>query len=222
MGSLLDSKALLMPQVLKEEMRARILAAALEEFASRGYPATTMASIAARAGTGAAGLYRYFESKEALFAAVVPAPIARSFESLLSRRVRSLAAAAGAKEDTGDEMLAFWEAHRLAVVILLDRAEGTPYEHFGARFVDQLVDLTSAEFRRATPGLVMDAPTRFVLRRIFENTRSMIASILEAHEDSANMRSAIAAFWAYQIAGLQGFARRATKGRAPRSRSTRA
>lgn len=195
-----------MPQVLKEEMRERILAAALSEFAARGYPTATMAGIAARAGTGAAGLYRYYDSKEALFAAVVPESLARSFETLLSRRVRSLAAAMGPQDDTGHEMLTFWETHRLAVVILLDRAAGTPYEHFGVRFVDQLVDLTLTELRRAQAGLKVEAPARFVLRRIFENTRSMIASILEAHEDPQAMRAAIASFWAYQIAGLQGFA----------------
>lgn len=195
-----------MPQVLKEEVRARILAAALAEFAGRGYPATTMSNIAARAGTGAAALYRYYENKEALFDAVVPESLARAFEALLSRRVRSLAAAVGPQDETGAEMLTFWEKHRLAVVILLDRAEGTPYAHFGARFVDQLVDLTLIELKR--PGLKIDAPARFVLRRIFENTRSMLASILEAHDDPKDMRAAIETFWAYQIAGLQGFARK--------------
>lgn len=196
-----------MPQVLKEELRTRILEAALAEFAAHGYPATTMSNIAARAGTGAAALYRYYENKEALFDAVLPESIARSFETLLSRRVRSLAAAVGPRDETGNEMLAFWEAHRLAVVILLDRAEGTPYAHFGTRFVDQLVELTLAELKR--PAHKVDAPAKFVLRRIFENTRSMIASILEAHEDPRHMRAAIETFWAYQISGLKGFARKA-------------
>ena len=205
-----------MPQVLKEEVRGRILRAALAEFAARGYVAATMSSIAVRAEMGAPGLYRYYESKEALFAAAIPESLARIFEGLLSRRVRALAAAVGPKDETGAEMLAFWEAHRLEVVILLGRAEGTPYAHFGTRFVDQLVELTLAEMKVASGGHKVDAPTRFVLRHIFENTRTMLASILEAHEEPRAMRDAIEAFWSYQIAGLQGLTRKLTNVAAPK------
>lgn len=204
LARLLDPTARLMPQVLKEEVRARILEAARTEFATRGYVDATMASIAARADTGAAALYRYFPSKHALFEAVVPPSVVHELEALLTRRVRSLGAALGQGDETGEAMLAFWEANRLAVVILLDRSVGTPYASFGERFVNRLVKLTRAELARR--GGSLDAPTRFVLRRIFENTRSMLASILEAHEDPRAMRAAVQSFWAYQIAGLHGLA----------------
>jgi AcrR family transcriptional regulator len=203
MAALLDPADRLMPQVLKPELRARIVQAALAEIASGGYVETTMAAIAERAGMGTAGLYRYYPSKEALFDAAVPESIARAFEALLARRVRALGAALGAADETGEEMLAFWEAHRLAVVILLDRAEGTPYAHFAVEFVDALVGLTTTELENQ--GRCLDAPARFVLRGIFVNTRTMLARILEAHEDPQNMRAAIRTFWAYQIAGLNGF-----------------
>jgi len=48
-----------MPQVLKEGVRERILAAALEVFARDGFVSATMASIAARAERGAATIYSY-------------------------------------------------------------------------------------------------------------------------------------------------------------------
>ena len=103
-------------------------------------------------------------------------------------------------------MLDFWARHRLEVVILLDRAQGTAQASFGERFVDALVALTVRQLRRAHPGVRLGAESRFVVRRIFENTRSTLASILEHHPDEREMRAAVVAFWSYQIAGLRGFA----------------
>jgi AcrR family transcriptional regulator len=196
-----------MPQVLKDDVRVRIEAAALEVFAARGYARATMTAIAERAGVGTASTYRYHAGKRALFDAVVPREIARDFEALLDRRVHALArrmrAGRRGGADLGDELLRFWMAHRLAVVILLDRADGTSYAGFGARFVERLVDATMG----APGGGRPPRAARFVLARIFDSTRRTLAAILEAHADEDGLRQAIEAFWSYQIPGLEGFAR---------------
>lgn len=54
----------------REERRGRILAAAGRVFTKRSYPAASMDEIAAEAGLGKPTLYRYFRSKDTLFAAV--------------------------------------------------------------------------------------------------------------------------------------------------------
>lgn len=207
-----------MPQVLKEEVRQRILAAALDVFAAHGYVGATMTQIAERAGLGTASLYRYYTSKGELFDAVVTPELARRFESLLERRVRALSrnvlgGAPRPEADQGEEMLRFWVENRLAVVILLDRAAGTAYERYGERFVELLVTETLAQIRAAHPGLRVSAPARFVLARIFENTRRMLAAILEAHEGERALREAIELFWSYQIPGIRGFAARVSEER---------
>ena len=201
-----------MPQVLKEEVRQRILTSALEVFATRGYADATMSDIAAQAGLGTASLYRYYASKEALFEAVVTPALAARFEALLEKRVRALASlrlsdAPGPSDERGEEMLRFWVENRLAVVVLLDRAAGTDYAHYGERFVELLVSTTLAQLRAAHPGLRISATARFVLTRIFENTRRMLAAILAEHEQEKALREAIEAFWSYQIPGLEGFAK---------------
>lgn len=198
-----------MPQVLKDEVRARIESAALDVFAERGYAAATMAAIADRAGVGTASTYRYFAGKRELFDAVVRPALAAEFESLLDRRVRALSRAfrgeaAGAGDDLGAELLRFWVRHRLAVAILLDRAEGTAHAGFGARFVERLVAATVAD---VDPRGRATAPARFVLARIFDGTRRTLAAILASHPDERALRDAIEAFWSYQIPGLQGFVR---------------
>jgi AcrR family transcriptional regulator len=50
----------------KEDKRARILRAALELFAERGFHGTAVPLVAERAGVGAGTIYRFFESKEEL------------------------------------------------------------------------------------------------------------------------------------------------------------
>ncbi|WNG47375.1 TetR/AcrR family transcriptional regulator [Archangium minus] len=200
-----------MPQVLKDDVRERILVSALQVFAAHGYIGATMTAIAEGAGLGTASLYRYYASKGELFDAVVTPALAERFEALLEQRVRALAQVALSDasrpvDDHGEEMLRFWVENRLAVVVLLDRAEGTAYAHYGERFVEQLVSASLAQIRATHPGVRVSTTARFVLTRIFENTRRMLAAILEEHESERALREAIEGFWSYQIPGLRGFA----------------
>ncbi len=56
---------------IKEEVRRRLLAAAVDEFATRGYPGANINRISRAAGYAQGTIYNYFPSKQALFAAVV-------------------------------------------------------------------------------------------------------------------------------------------------------
>jgi AcrR family transcriptional regulator len=198
-----------MPQVLKDEIRERIIHAALEVFAERGYEGATMTAIAELAGIGTASTYRYFAGKRELFETLITPELVHRFESLLDRRVHALARSVLAStpqgtDDLGDEMMRFWVESRLAVVILLDRARGTAYAGFADRFVERLVVSTLAELgANRHPGAI----ARAVLTQIFDGTRRSLAALLEDHADELALREAIEAFWSYQIPGLQGFAR---------------
>src|SRR5881409_4312197 len=55
----------------KDERPAELLAAALEVFGERGFAATKLTDVARRAGVTKGTVYLYFDSKEALFKAVV-------------------------------------------------------------------------------------------------------------------------------------------------------
>jgi len=206
-----------MPQVQKPEVRERIVAAALAAFSRNGFSATTMSEIARGAEMAVANLYRYYASKEELFAAAVPQGTVTRFERLLERSVHAHARLAGLEgpsdESAARELLEFWIQERLVVVVLLDRAQGSAHEAFGERFVERLVAVSLSEIRRARPGVVITREARLVLQQIFENTRRMIATLLESCPDEAAIRRAVAAFRSYQVAGLGGFARALGAGR---------
>jgi AcrR family transcriptional regulator len=95
----------------KEARPDEILAAALDSFAARGFAATRLEDVAARAGISKGTLYLYFKSKEELFEAVVRATLlpnlariealAASFEgrsaTLLERLLLTIAAVVGSQ-----------------------------------------------------------------------------------------------------------------------------
>src|SRR5262249_53204374 len=55
----------------RDERRAAILAAALEEFATRGFAATRLDDVARRAGVAKGTIYLHFRDKESLFQELV-------------------------------------------------------------------------------------------------------------------------------------------------------
>lgn len=188
-----------MVQVLKASVRARIQDAALRSFAEHGYSGTSMAMIAAAAGTAPANLYRYYPAKERLFDAVVPGSLARDHDWLLDARIAALAAGGTAETVTATELLDFWVEHRLAVAVLLDRAEGTRFAAYPAAFVDRLTGHACQSLTSESSPEQLE-----ILRLVFDNTRRAIARILAGGQDREHIRALITAFWSYQLPGLRG------------------
>lgn len=60
-----------MPQVLKEEIRQKILKSALNEFIKKGYLNASMKEIAKGSGIAVGNVYNYFKDKEKLFDTLV-------------------------------------------------------------------------------------------------------------------------------------------------------
>ena len=86
-----------------------ILDAALAEFTERGFDAARMEDIARRAGLSKAGVYLYFQSKEALLKALIEAKIAP-----LAQQAAALAKAGEADPVLALRLLARTAAARLA------------------------------------------------------------------------------------------------------------
>jgi len=81
-------------ELKQEQTRARLLDAAAQVFARRGYHVATLEEVAAEAGFTKGAVYSNFESKEALFLALVDQEIAK--------RVRAIAAVVEAGTAGGD------------------------------------------------------------------------------------------------------------------------
>lgn len=142
----------------KERRRESILAAAKRVFAKKGFHATKMSDVARAARVSYGSIYWYFDSKEALFDAVIEAE---------ERRLRAHIQAALAPGGENGDIVAhlreavrttfeFFERDRAATRLLFrESSSRRVYEHF----VDDIEDMVRAGQRR---GVVIDAPPRLV------------------------------------------------------------
>lgn len=124
-----------------------ILDAALGEFAAHGFDAARMEDVAKRAGLSKAGLYLYFDSKEALLDALIAREIAP-----IAERVRALAMAGTADPAGTLRLIALTAAAKLSeprlfqvprLVISISNRFPDLAARYRARVVE--VALTSAE-----------------------------------------------------------------------------
>ena len=197
-------------QVLKEEVEQRIRQAALHVFAERGFIHAGVADIAREARVSSGNVYRYFESKEVLFEAVVPRALSTKLLRLLGRRVRALSGVrdvghlpGSAFFSAAEQLVDFSLAHRLETVILLSRTAGTPLEGFDEKLVRFLEKLAVAHFRKLDPSYLSDPGSQIVLRIAYENMVRAMAIILERSGDEGEIREAVKAYSRYHLAGLK-------------------
>lgn len=204
-----------MAQVLKDHVRQRIVAAALDDFAARGFTGASVADIATAAGTSTGNVYRYFATKDALFAAAVPAPVAEGMLVLVRQRIDAVDGVRDVRSlptsspwhAASEKLLAYTIEHRAEAVVLLSpgRAAGTAHHAFRERMVDELCRLALGWARSVRPAWSPAAADRFVLERIYRAFVSTLADILQAYRTEAAIRRAVARFTSYHLAGLQAF-----------------
>lgn len=125
-------------QVLKEEVRERILAAAVQVFYEKDFRSAKMQEIACLADVSTSLLYSYFENKEKLFNSVVSSfpfdfdQVARKEESLLSGTPSEKYQA------VVEEPLLDMLAHHKLLVILVDKSQGTVYEDAKDKYIGSI------------------------------------------------------------------------------------
>lgn len=121
----------------KTQTYERIIPAAREEFLEKGFEQASMRSIASRAGMSAAGIYRHFPDKEALFAELAE-PAVRAvrewcrghaewnYERLKEGALEAMWQKGGERELVFQVIYPHFQAFKL----LLCRSEGTRYADF--------------------------------------------------------------------------------------------
>jgi AcrR family transcriptional regulator len=190
--------SLLVVQRLKTEVRQQIVDAAAALFAREGHDATSVAAVATRAGVSTGNVYRYFPSKEALFAAVVPA----DFVAELQRRTRDQIEALHVVSDRdldaiaptsryavlSEELVEFSIENRERVVIVLARADGTPFSSFEADFRKDLTEWAFAYVRATWPAIPITAPLRFTVDRAYRSFLASLAAAFLEHDDPRRLR----------------------------------
>lgn len=126
----------------KGDTHRRVRDAAMREFLEKGFERTTMRDVAGAAGITAAGLYRHFADKEAMFAAMVE-PFLKSFRIFYEGRKTEdyeyleQGNLDGMWQDEGfmEKFLSLMYEYRNELKLLLCCSEGTRYASFLHDFV---------------------------------------------------------------------------------------
>jgi len=150
----------------KEARPSELLAAALDLFVEKGFAATRLEDVAARAGVSKGTLYLYYENKEALFKAVIQ-------EGIIPVIVENEAIAAqhtGSSFDLMEKLLANWWTKigqtAFAGIPKLMVAEARNFPELGRYYVENVINrgraLVGSALRRGMAGgefRVMDVET---------------------------------------------------------------
>jgi AcrR family transcriptional regulator len=201
-----------MPSFLKEPRWSRrkearpeeITAAALELFSERGYAATRLDDVAARAGVSKGTLYLYFANKEELFKAV----LREGFISPLAEMRDAVQRYEGSTFDLVEMLVRGWWQHvgatRLSAIPKLIIAEARNFPEVARFYADEVVrpgreavaaivrrGIERGEFRAVDPrvvGQLLIAPLFMVA--VWRNSLAVCtteridpAPFLEAHID---------------------------------------
>lgn len=138
-------------QVLKEDIRSRVLAVAKLQFGQKGYSKTTMREIAGLAGVGVGNIYNYFANKDELFCEVVH-PVLYALEAMLQEhhgiRGEDIMMMRSEKYLRAciDEYVSLVDTHRELMEILLFRSQGSSLEHFRENYTDRSTEVVKAWF----------------------------------------------------------------------------
>ena len=140
-----------MPQPISSTLD-RIHAAARDEFLAKGYQAASLRNIVKTAGVTTSAFYGYYDSKEALFAALVDEPYRHVLETYRTavfgfevlRPEEQVTQMGQVGKTCMQELLVYMDARRPVFRLILQGAEGTPY----AGLIDELVAMEVAATER--------------------------------------------------------------------------
>lgn len=126
-------------QYLKDEVRNRIMTAALQEFKEKGYLDASMRKIASEAGVALGNVYRYFKNKEELFNELME-PVYILFMSELKKHMDNASAvyAIDALELVADQFIKILKEYSTQFLILVDKSQGTKFAHTREQLIEHI------------------------------------------------------------------------------------
>lgn len=132
-------------QIQKDEVKNKILNAAIEEFLVSGYENSSMRVIAANAGITVGNIYSYFNGKDALFETIVLSTVTQIKSLILMNlSTNNTITKTSAMEITNQIMNTFLNNYQ-EFLILMNSAKGSKYENIKSAIQVQIKDRLIAD-----------------------------------------------------------------------------
>ncbi len=140
-------------QVKKEEVRKKILKAAVKEFKNSGYKNATMRKISNSSGIPIGNLYRYYQNKETLFNSIV-ADVYDELKDLFKKGMeRDEQTVEGRSLYFFNKLIDIYTANYDKTYILLHRNVGTKYENVQRELGNYFQDKITTNVRENNPNI---------------------------------------------------------------------
>lgn len=196
-------------QVLKEEIRDNIIAAAVEEFYVYGYERASMRNIARSAGISVSNTYNYYQNKAQLFESIVE-PVYRQVKAIFQGSLKQYSGR-GLGDDTIPAftgyitgMLLRMDARQCRLLIILaEKSDGTRFEKSG----EEMVALLKAHLIEAVTG--QEKPDRvkeelmYILDIIAANYIDGLLRILKEYRGRSWAEANIKTLLTYHLNGIK-------------------
>ena len=134
------------------------------EFLKNGYQRASLRMICKSAGVTTGAFYFSFESKEALFKAILE-PLVNQYEALLGELMKGEIENPATGVDADKIMMQFLLAHREEVMIIMHGADGSCYENYHQR-VEEFMRHSFAAYYRSQLGCEPDETLVRVLAKM--------------------------------------------------------
>lgn len=183
-------------QVLKDDVRNKILRSALTEFRHHGYQDSSMRRIAAHAGITTGNIYRYFKNKECLFDELIQPAYERFVAYIVEIKQEIDHTFSKDAADTlkyirkvDNTVVELFRESGTEVMILLNRSGGSKYAQVKQELVQLTFRILEKVFVITKGGLSpLDEAERKVILMLAMTLMEGVCKILREHEDGDTIK----------------------------------
>lgn len=190
-------------QVLKEDLKDRILEVALMEFSDNGFENASLRSIAKNSGMTVGNLYRYFKHKEDLFYNVIT-PAYSKLMILIEKSIEfnKRTDHTGCIEHLADLLLKIHSEHRKELLIIFEGSKGTRYEKTRKEIVSLLEGFLKELFKSKVDGWETIIEDDFLFNVIAAGFIDGLIMIAKHYEGEENIKKLVPQFIAFYFKNL--------------------
>ena len=128
-------------------VKDRLLRSACSEFIQSGFKKASIRNIASGAGVTIGALYYFYSSKEELFLELTRRK-AEKFEKLFEEWIEAELEDPSVASSNEHAMMDFFLNNKEAFILIVEKAEGTAFEGYAAKYLERFTDVTRRFFRK--------------------------------------------------------------------------
>ena len=180
----------LMPQVLKDEVRDKIIRTAERLFVGLGYEKVSMALIAREASVAVGNIYRYFSGKDVLYRYLAK-PVTDKLTELFNKPMTSYD-----NDEIGEKIMGFikiYDTERELLLLLLENSRNSDFHNLKEDIINGLADAISA-WRDNVVTIPVNRPDQSFIKAFASSYVNGVISILAEKKDDETKKAGLLKF----------------------------